>query len=545
MRFVNLIVILQAIHARTDPIQPRDFDLGGDFSLGTESLGEGFSFTPTDNSVNLADAFMGGGSLENVGFSTSDLSFAQDSGLGSGGFSAESLDLANLIPADTTFVTPENAANVFATQPEAPAIVADVPIASLGVTDGDLIASANIPSDSIQFAGFLPGSENIEPFTPGPGTQDILNAADNPSFSTSDSAIPVDPAPDQSASSLDNLHITNVGFVAPPEGTQPFTPSPEIQDIVNAAENSPSFSTSDSPIAIDANLGSSTSSTDNPLNVGSITLPPNSNPFTPGLGTEDFTNPVEKPFSGDPNTFTSPIGAGTFGVGVDPATLSEGDLNLSTFKAGTERLATDVKLPPDMQEYFDRITKAPLTENDWKIISGRINSETPASGITASSQTLSFPATQALRGVILTPQSQRILQSNTGFDLGGIGSNFVKALITVAQTAIQKAVIQNSDSVVTQRVPVAVAVTQRVGVPVPVTLTLVRGVRVPVTVISTLPGGVVTRIIVLPPLQPTPSTLLTSKRTGTSAVPTMKTSTSPTNTPSPLPAQPNVVAAVP
>ena len=538
MRFVSLVVLLQAILARADSsVQPRDFDFEGDFGFGTESIGEDLAYTPTDDAVNLADAFTSG-SVDVASFTdpNTNLAFGQDTGLGVNGFSAETLDLANLIPADTTFA-PDNAADVFAAEPEAPAIVADVPITGLGLTDGDLIASANIPSDSIQIAGFLPGSENIAPFTPGPGTQDILNAADNPSFSTSSSPVPVDPAPDSSASSLDNLQFTNVGFITPPEGTEPLTPSPEIQDILNAADNKPSFSTSDSRIPIDSTTGSSASTSDNLqfANVGFVAPPEGINQFTPGPGTEDILNPAEKPFSGTPDTVASTIDGTPFSLS------SEGDLNLGTFKATTERLATDVKLPPDLQEYFDRITKAPLTENDWKIISGTTNNggDSQAPGSTTNNQVLSLPARQALQGITVTPQTQKQLQSNSGFDLGGIGSNFLKALISVAQTAVQKAVIQNNDervAVVTQRVPVAVPVTQLRPVAVPVTLTLVRGVRVPVTVISTLPGGVVTKILILPPATATPSTLLisTSRIESTKAISTpTSTSSQSSSTPTP------------
>ena len=539
MRFVNLIVILQAIRARADPIQPRQFDLNGDFGFGSESIGEDLAYTPTEDAVNLAEAFSSE-SPDNAGFTISDLAIAPDSGLGTGGFSAESLDLANLIPADTTSTTSDNPADVFTAQPETPAIVADVPTTGLGVTNGDLIASVDIPSNSIQFVGFLPGSENVEPFTPGPGTEDILKAADNPSFSTSSSPLPVDTVPDTSASSLDNVELKDVGFVAPPEGVEPFTPTPGIQDILNAADNPPSFSTSDSPIVANANIGSSAPST--------ITTP-GSNPFTPGPGTEELTKPAENPVSGDSDKFTSPIAGTPFGAGVNPATLTADDLNLSTFKAGTETLATDVKLPPDIQEYFERITKAPLTQNDWKIITGNLNTggQSQAPGSTTSSQTLSGPATQALRGLTLSPQSQRTLQSNTGFDFAGVGSSFLRALINVAQTAAQRAVISNSDQVQIQRVPVAVPVTLVRPVAVPVTLTLVRGVRVPVTVISTLPGGIVTRILILPERQPTPSTLLTSQRprpSGSILSTVTATKTSTNTTPSSLPpVRPNVVAA--
>lgn len=533
MRFVNLIVTLEAILARAVPLQQRDIDFGGDFGFGTESIGEDLSYTPTDNAVNLADLF-GSEPGDITGFTTSniDIAFGGESELGAGGFSAETLDLANLIPVSSTFTPLETVADVFAPEPEGPAVVADVPTTGLGLTDGDLIASANTPSNSLQVVGTIALPKDIEPFTPGPGTQDILDAAENPAFSTSDSPIVVDSNLGSSPSSPDNVQFTSVGTVALPEGIESFTPGPGTQDILNAAEN-PTFSTSDSSIVVDSSLGSSTSSPDNLqfTNVGFVTPAEGTVQYTPGPGTEDFIKPADDPFSGMLDTVVSAIDGTPFDVGVNPATLSEGELNLSTFKAATGRLATDVKLPPDMQEYFDRITKAPLTENDWKIISGTTptggNSQSP--GSTTNSQVLSLPAREALQGFTLSPQNQRQLQSNSGFDLAGIGSNFAKALIAVAQTAIQKAVIQNNDervAVVTQRVPVAVPVTQFRPVAVPVTLTLVRGVRVPVTVISTLPGGVVTKIVVLPSPIATPSTLLNTTPSRVESVPVSATTSS-------------------
>lgn len=404
VRFVSLVVILQTIHARAHLVQPRDFDFNNDFGFGTESLGVDLRYTPSEDAVNLADAFTSG-SVEGVSLTDPNinLAFASDSGLNADEFSTEQLDLANIISADITFTPPDIAANVFAVEPQNSAIGSDVSITNLGLSDGDLIASVNLFFDFTVIAGVLSGSKNIASFIFNFGIQNILNAADNFSFSLSSSAFFIDSASSSSASSLDNVEIKNVGFVAPSKNSEPFTFSSEFEKIFNAAEIKPTFSTSDTSIVIDSDFGVSASSPEK-LQIADVEFvaPSESdNKIALSPGAEDFLKPAKKPFSGSSKTFVSPIEKTPFGVGVNPATLSEGDLNLSTFKAGTETLATDVKLPPKMQEYFDRVTKAPLTQNDWKIISEDLNlggnSQAPIS--TTNSQVLTLPAQQALRGI--------------------------------------------------------------------------------------------------------------------------------------------------
>lgn len=169
MRSVHLIVTLGATLARSVPIQPRQFDdlfassdIGGGntFSFGggesldfsTESLGGDFSYTPTDNFANSGNS-LGSGSLEISGFIdppsnlNTEIALAEEPDLGAGGFSAETLDLANINLADVTFAPPDPAADVFA--PASPEILSDVPTDSgLGVVDGDLIASADTSTDT-------------------------------------------------------------------------------------------------------------------------------------------------------------------------------------------------------------------------------------------------------------------------------------------------------------------------------------------------------------------------------------------------------------
>lgn len=81
-----------------------------------------------------------------------------------------------------------------------------------------------------------------------------------------------------------------------------------------------------------------------------------------------------------------------------------------------------------------------------------------------------------------------------------------------------------------QRFPVPVSVTQTLirGVPVPVTQTLIRGVRVPVTVVVTLPGGVVTQILVdqASTATTTPSAVRTTPSTVRTTPSTVRTTTS-------------------
>lgn len=480
------------------PIKPRDFDFGdlGDFAdAGTSLDGDG-TFS------------IGGGDIGDGGFNIADSSFGGDLG-GVGLSGIENIDL--LPPIDTTAVASDN---VYVEPP--PQVVADVPTdPGLGVVNGDLIAVAPTSPDTNQLtpdSGLTISFDNNSPipeFTPtDTGVIDSLenlNPADIVSSNsppiTPDPGTPVAVTPDPGAFSL-----------LPGYTFSDFQPSEQGLMQLDALENAlgdPSLTgnTGTPPTPVDGitiagfvpapDLGPDTALTPNP----GVINPPVA--FTPGdnvvASLPDITTPGVDIASTDDTSL---------GTGNNLPTLQQ-------FKDQASQLANDPKLSSDERKTWQDVEQvaANLSPEDFGKLTLNDQFTTPvkiADGSTVPGdriQDLTPQGQTAIRNSVYPPA----YRTNNGINLGGIANiasqGFVQAGVRLLSLFGEKSILNNGGSQI-------YTVVQRVGVPVSVgvPITVRVGVRVPVTVVSTLPGGVVTRILVYQP-NPVKTTAVTTATT--------------------------------
>lgn len=431
--------------------------------------------------------------------------------------------------------------------------------------DGDQIASADISPDTnaITIAGFVEPPSGIEPFTPSPGTDEILAAVENPSFSTSDSPIALNPdsGPTSRFGTVEgfNLPTYDPDKPADPIFSVGSPGAPEDYTLSTTSLNLPveGFQLNPGAVGVDEDNSPSTEPQQYVANVD-LKLPPYKagesvadpifNTASPGsledytLSTTSLKVPTEG-FKLSPNSdsLISSTGGGLGGVAVEKAPLPEKDLTLDSFKTATGKLSTDTELTAEEQEYFGKLAEVPLTANDWKLVTTQpfagagVKIQVPP----PNTQPLSQPARQALQKINVPQQYRNPYQSNSGFNFGDLATSFTRALLNIGQTAVQRAIVNTSPGQVR-----VVSYAQRVPVPVPVTETLLRGVRVPFTSVVTLPGGVVTRILIY-----RPNTVKTSTRSTATAVSSHRSSSTSSTKPAVRIAQatpvPNVAAGKP
>lgn len=228
--------------------------------------------------------------------------------------------------------------------------------------------------------------------------------------------------------------------------------------------------------------------------------------LTPNL--EVINNPVV--FSPDDNNVATLPDLNTPGLQVASTDGSLGTAEkaptLGDFKGAVAKIEADPNVPADEKKFW-RDASAPLTEADFGKITLNEQFNTPvkaADGSTVPGQKVQdlSQQTQQQYPRVNVPSAYR---NPNGFNLNGIAQSLLGTLgtaaIRIGSLIVEKGALQNGGTqiyTVVQRLAVPVSVTQRVGV------------AVPVTVVSTLPGGVVTRILVY---RPAAATAITTRRT--------------------------------
>lgn len=463
------------------PIQPRDFlddfgsggelfgDLGNSIDDGsdfTSSIGGGF----IDSSFNVADSSFVGGDLGLTGI--------------------ESLDL---IPVDTTAVTPET----LYVDPQPPQIVADVQptVPGLGAADGDLIATGPTTPDTNQV-------------TPNSGvTISFANNDPIPEFTPTDSGV---------IASLENLNPADIGSSSNPDpGTAvAVNPDPGAFSLI-PGYTLPEFQPSEGGFmqleALQNGFGESSLigiTGTPPVGDGGLTIAGFVAP--PDLGADTALTPnvdlINTPIAFSPDDTN--VVATLPDITVPPVQIAstEGGVgtgeqlpSLQQFKDQANQLANDPNLKPEERQTWKDVEQVAgqLTPEDFGKITLNSDFTTPSKSGDGSTGDKVGDLTPKGQTAIRTANYGNPYRTNNGFNLGGIANlaaqGFITGAVRLFSVLGEKAILNPNNQIYT--------LVQKIGVPVSVAVpvTLKVGVAVPVTVATTLPGGVVTKILVYRP----------------------------------------------
>lgn len=268
----------------------------------------------------------------------------------------------------------------------------------------------------------------------------------------------------------------------------------------------------------------------NPVNLGADTA------LTPNLDV------INAPIAFTPDDTN--IAATLPDLTVPPVQIASADGNIGTgnsaislqqFKDDVNKYANDPKLTTaerqTLKDYGDVAAK--LTPEDFGKLTLDYNFATPgkdANGNTVSVDTVG-DLTPRAQTAVRQANFPNAYRTNNGFNFGSIAtqgtSTLLNALIRLGTAFGERQILNPQSQIYT--------VVQKIGVPVSVAVpvTFRVGVAVPTTVLSTLPGGVVTKILVYRPNPPkTTATSILSSATAKPVVSPAK----PTITP--VPAKP-------
>lgn len=256
-----------------------------------------------------------------------------------------------------------------------------------------------------------------------------------------------------------------------------------------------------------------------PPDLGSDTaLTPNldliNNPISFGSGDTDIAATL-------PDISTPPVEVAA-GDGSSIGTSS--GPSLDQFKQQASQLANDQSLSSDERQTWKDVSDvaANLSPSDYGKLTLNDQFTTPvkqSDGTTVPGDKISDLSPQA-QGALQRAPIPVAYRTNNGFNWGNLANVASQSFLQVGARFLsllaEKSVLQNGGTQI-------YTVVQRVGVPVSVAVpvTVRVGVAVPVTVATTLPGGVVTRILVYRPNTVTTvrtSTVVTTSVTGTNRV---------------------------
>ena len=204
--------------------------------------------------------------------------------------------------------------------------------------------------------------------------------------------------------------------------------------------------------------------------------------------------------------------------------------SLQQFKDSATKLANDPNLKPEERQTWRDFKSVAdqLSPEDFGKLTLNEQFTTPGKVADGSTGDKVGDLTPKAQNAIRTANPTNYYRPNNGVNFNGIlttaGSGVVQALIRLGSIFGERAILNPNQQIYT--------LVQRVGVPVSVAvpITLKYGVKVPVTVVSTLPGGVVTRILVY---RPNPVTTTPDASKPTSTAKPVVVAAKPTETPKP------------